>query len=130
MSPIQRALRECAETKVTPLTPHWPDTARRLMRQAADALDAAEEAMAASQSPAVVAGKEQAEPIYAHSVVVRLATQMGMVFKQVGPQPLKFPIMLRKMWSGDEVQKWLNAHQAHGIVGEAPSKPPVQGSGQ
>lgn len=54
MSQIQRALRACADTKVTPLTPHWADDARRLMRQAADALDAAEEVMAEhrSQSPA------------------------------------------------------------------------------
>jgi hypothetical protein len=54
MSQIQQALRACADTAVTPMTPHWHDNARRLMRQAADALDAAEEAMAANQAPPAV----------------------------------------------------------------------------
>ena len=38
-------LRTCAAATVDAFTPHWQDTAKRLMRQAADALDAADRAL-------------------------------------------------------------------------------------
>ena len=38
-------LRECAKAEVSAFTPHWQDAAKRLMRQAADALDAADVAL-------------------------------------------------------------------------------------
>lgn len=38
-------LRTCAAAEVSAMTPHWIDTAKRLMRQAADALEAAEVAL-------------------------------------------------------------------------------------
>ena len=39
-------LREAAQADPhSPFNPHWHDTAKRLMRQAADAIDAANEAL-------------------------------------------------------------------------------------
>jgi hypothetical protein len=44
---LANELRHCAAHKPDPFSPFWVDSAKRLMRQAADALDAANEAVAA-----------------------------------------------------------------------------------
>lgn len=46
MMRLQKQLRALAERRPGPFSPHWVDDARRLMAQAAHALDAAEEVMA------------------------------------------------------------------------------------
>lgn len=46
---IQQQLRECAKSQPDPMNPHWVDNARMLMNWAADAIDAADEALLANK---------------------------------------------------------------------------------
>jgi transposase-like protein len=45
------------------------------------------------------------EPVIDKSAAIRIATSLGWEPKRKPPQ---FPTMLRKMWSGAEVQEWIN----------------------